>query len=76
MLWPQRPQGFCYINDIVIAIISLLKKGRRVAYIDIDAHHGDGVQTAFYNTDRVLTISIHETGVISLDEVKAVERAG
>jgi acetoin utilization protein AcuC len=63
-------------HDIVIAIISLLKKGRRVAYIDIDAHHGDGVQTAFYNTDRVLTISIHETGVISLDEVKAVERAG
>lgn len=58
----SRASGFCYINDIVIAIVSLLKKGRKVAYIDIDAHHGDGVQEAFYSTDRVLTISIHETG--------------
>lgn len=58
-----RASGFCYINDIVIAIMSLLKRGRRVAYIDIDAHHGDGVQEAFYNTDKVLTISIHETGM-------------
>lgn len=41
---------------------SLLQKGRRVAYIDIDAHHADGVQEAFYTDDRVLTISIHETG--------------
>ena len=54
--------GFCYINDPVIAIKSLLNKGRKVAYIDIDAHHGDGVQAAFYGTDKVLTISIHETG--------------
>jgi acetoin utilization protein AcuC len=46
----------------VIVISSLLKKGRRVAYIDIDAHHGDGVQEAFYRTDKVLTISIHESG--------------
>lgn len=58
----SRASGFCYVNDIVIAILSLLKKGRRVAYIDIDAHHGDGVQEAFYSTDKVLTISIHETG--------------
>jgi len=58
----SRASGFCYINDIVIAILSLLKKGRRVAYIDIDAHHGDGVQEVFYSTDKVLTISIHETG--------------
>ncbi len=54
--------GFCYINDPVIAIEYLRKKGRRVAYIDIDAHHGDGVQKAFYHTKSVLTISIHETG--------------
>ncbi len=59
-----RASGFCYINDIVIAIMSLLKKGRKVAYIDIDAHHGDGVQEAFYNTDKVLTVSIHETGEV------------
>ena len=54
--------GFCYVNDAVLAIKSLVGRGRRVAYIDIDAHHGDGVQEAFYDTDRVLTISLHETG--------------
>jgi len=54
--------GFCYVNDPVIAIHSLLEKGRRVLYIDLDAHHGDGVQDAFYATDRVLTVSVHETG--------------
>ena len=59
---PSRASGFCYVNDAVIAIMSLLKKGRKVAYVDIDAHHGDGVQEAFYGTDRVLTISLHETG--------------
>ena len=57
-----RASGFCYVNDPVIAIMSLLKKGRRIAYVDIDAHHGDGVQEAFYRTDRVLTMSMHETG--------------
>jgi len=60
----RSASGFCYINDPVVAIMSLLRKGKRVAYIDIDAHHGDGVQHAFYATDRVLTISIHETGTI------------
>ncbi len=59
---PSRASGFCYINDIVIAIMAVLKSGGRVAYIDIDAHHGDGVQKAFYTTDKVLTISMHETG--------------
>ena len=58
----SRASGFCYLNDPVIAIMSLLKKGRRVAYIDIDAHHGDGVQEAFYASNKVLTISLHETG--------------
>jgi acetoin utilization protein AcuC len=58
----SRASGFCYINDPVIVIASLLKKGRKVAYIDIDAHHGDGVQEAFYRTDKVLTISLHESG--------------
>ncbi len=58
----SRASGFCYVNDPVIAILSLLRRGRRVAYIDIDAHHADGVQDAFYSTDKVLTISIHETG--------------
>jgi acetoin utilization protein AcuC len=58
----SRASGFCYINDPAIVISTLLKKGKRVAYIDIDAHHGDGVQEAFYRTNKVLTISLHESG--------------
>ena len=58
----SRASGFCYINDPVIGIMKLLSRGKRVAYIDIDAHHGDGVQKAFYESNRVLTISLHETG--------------
>lgn len=55
--------GFCYINDAVLAIKYLLQSGLdRVLYIDIDAHHGDGVQFAFYEDPRVLTISMHESG--------------
>lgn len=59
---PRNAEGFCYINDIVIAILDLLRRGHRIAYVDIDAHHGDGVQAAFYDDDRVLTISLHESG--------------
>jgi acetoin utilization protein AcuC len=58
----SRASGFCYVNDPVIGIMRLLNRGKRVVYIDIDAHHGDGVQKAFYDTDQVLTISLHETG--------------
>jgi len=58
----SRASGFCYINDPVIGILRLLDRGKRVLYIDIDAHHGDGVQKAFYETDQVLTISLHESG--------------
>ena len=55
--------GFCIFNDAVIAIQAFLQKGvERIAYIDIDAHHGDGVQNAFYETDKVMTISIHQSG--------------
>ncbi len=57
-----RASGFSYLNDAVVAIQSLVDRGLRVAYVDIDAHHGDGVQEAFYSSDRVLTISLHETG--------------
>lgn len=44
--------GFCYINDLVLGILELLKHHPRVLYIDIDVHHGDGVEEAFYFTDR------------------------
>jgi len=54
--------GFCYVNDIVIAILELLKYHPRVLYLDIDVHHGDGVQEAFYLTDRVMTVSFHKYG--------------
>ncbi len=52
--------GFCYINDIVLAIKQLITTHKMVMYLDIDAHHGDQVQEAFYSTDKVLTISFHQ----------------
>ncbi|KAK0659321.1 Histone deacetylase RPD3 [Lasiodiplodia hormozganensis] len=54
--------GFCYVNDIVLAILELLRVYQRVLYIDIDIHHGDGVEEAFYTTDRVMTCSFHKFG--------------
>ena len=59
---PSYAYGFCVFNDPVIAIKALVSRGMRVAYVDIDCHHGDGVQHAFYDTDSVLTISVHESG--------------
>jgi acetoin utilization protein AcuC len=59
---PSRASGFCHVNDVVLAINTLLETVNRVVYIDIDAHHGDGVQHAFYEMDSVLTISIHQSG--------------
>ncbi|BAS27059.1 acetoin utilization protein AcuC [Limnochorda pilosa] len=58
----DRASGFCIYNDLVGAITELLDAGLRVAYVDIDAHHGDGVQWAFYHDPRVLTVSLHESG--------------
>ncbi len=55
-------EGFCYVNDAIVAIDMLLARGFRVAYIDIDAHHGNGVQDAYFGDDRVLTVSLHQTG--------------
>eukprot|EP01012_Entosiphon_sulcatum_P022968 TRINITY_DN2794_c0_g1_i1.p1 TRINITY_DN2794_c0_g1~~TRINITY_DN2794_c0_g1_i1.p1 ORF type:complete len:488 (+),score=92.50 TRINITY_DN2794_c0_g1_i1:932-2395(+) len=52
--------GFCYINDAVLGILELLKHHQRVLYVDIDVHHGDGVEEAFYTTDRVMTVSFHK----------------
>ncbi|TYJ53533.1 hypothetical protein B9479_005802 [Cryptococcus floricola] len=52
--------GFCYVNDIVLGILELLRVHPRVLYIDIDIHHGDGVQEAFYLSNRVLTVSFHK----------------
>jgi acetoin utilization protein AcuC len=60
---PDRVSGFCVYNDVAVAIRWLLDNGaRRVAYVDIDVHHGDGVEQVFWDDPRVLTISLHETG--------------
>ena len=58
----EQPSGFCYVADCVLGILELLKYNPRVMYIDIDIHHGDGVEEAFYDTDRVLTVSFHKYG--------------
>ena len=58
----SEASGFCYVNDCVLGILELLKKHQRVLYIDIDIHHGDGVEEAFYTTNRVMTCSFHKFG--------------
>ncbi|KAF4572664.1 Histone deacetylase RPD3 [Pleurotus pulmonarius] len=58
----SEASGFCYVNDIVLGILELLRYHQRVLYIDIDVHHGDGVEEAFYTTDRVMTVSFHKYG--------------
>jgi acetoin utilization protein AcuC len=60
---PDRASGFCVYNDVAVAIRWLLANGaEKVAYVDVDVHHGDGVERIFYDDPRVLTISLHETG--------------
>jgi len=58
----KRASGFCYVNDVVVAIAHLLTQGKRVFYFDLDAHHGDGVEQAFYENPRAFTFSIHQDG--------------
>jgi acetoin utilization protein AcuC len=60
----ERASGFCIYNDAALAVQKLLDGGiRRVAYIDVDAHHGDGTESIFWDDPRVLTISLHESGL-------------
>lgn len=59
---PASASGFCVYNDLGVLISDLVLRGRRVAYIDIDVHHGDGVQAMFYSNPNVLTVSLHESG--------------
>ncbi|MFZ2148343.1 MAG: acetoin utilization protein AcuC [Sedimentisphaerales bacterium] len=58
---PERASGFCYINDVALACIVLAEEGKRVLYLDVDVHHGDGVAYAFYDRRDVMTISFHES---------------
>jgi acetoin utilization protein AcuC len=57
---PERAAGFCYINDVALACMVLAEAGKRVLYLDVDVHHGDGVAQAFYDRRDIMTISLHE----------------
>ncbi|MBN1796858.1 MAG: acetoin utilization protein AcuC [Sedimentisphaerales bacterium] len=59
---PQQASGFCYMNDVALACLVLAENSKRVLYLDIDVHHGDGVQQAFYDRNDVMTISFHQDG--------------
>lgn len=59
---PSRASGFCYLNDSALGCMALAEASKRVLYLDVDVHHGDGVQDAFYGRDDVMTISFHESG--------------
>ncbi|MDT7710346.1 MAG: acetoin utilization protein AcuC [Pseudonocardiales bacterium] len=74
---PSRASGFCVYNDAAVAIAWLLADGvQRVAYVDVDAHHGDGVEAAFYGDPRVLTISLHESGYTAFPGTGFPEESG
>jgi acetoin utilization protein AcuC len=60
--FPQKAGGFCYINDVVLGALALRKAGLKVFCLDLDAHHGDGTQHAFYHDNDVFTVSLHESG--------------
>ena len=72
----DHASGFCYVNDAVLAIYHFLDRGKRVLYLDIDAHHGDGVQWAFYEEPRVLTISFHQDGSTLFPGTGSVRETG
>jgi acetoin utilization protein AcuC len=77
-----RASGFCYLNDVVLGCMRLVAGGRRVLFLDVDAHHCDGVQDAFCLTRDVMTVSLHESGKTlfpgtgSEDEIGAGEGEG
>ena len=74
---PDRASGFCVYNDLAVAIRWLQAHGaRRVAYVDVDAHHGDGVERVFWDDPDVLTISLHETGQLLFPGTGAAEDVG
>jgi acetoin utilization protein AcuC len=60
---PGRASGFCIYNDVALAVSRARDAGHRVLYVDLDVHHGDGVEAIFWNDPNVLTLSLHETGL-------------
>ena len=74
---PERASGFCVYDDPAVAIAWLLANGaERIAYVDVDVHHGDGPQAIFYTEPRVLTISLHQTGLTLFPGTGFVEELG
>ena len=59
---PELASGFCFLNDVALGCTMLAEAGKRVLYLDVDVHHGDGVQNAFYDRNDVMTISFHQNG--------------
>ncbi|VVB71887.1 Histone deacetylase domain protein [uncultured archaeon] len=74
--FPAQASGFCVFNDAALAICILRKKFSRILYLDIDAHHGDGVQQIFYEDQDVLTISLHESGMYLFPGTGFADEAG
>jgi len=74
--FPDRAAGFCYLNDVVLACRTLADAGRRVLFVDIDVHHTDGVQAAFYDRPDVMTISLHQDGRTLFPGTGFVEEIG
>ncbi|RKY07189.1 MAG: acetoin utilization protein AcuC [Planctomycetota bacterium] len=78
----NQAAGFCYINDVVLGCMTLAESGKRVLYLDVDVHHGDGVQEAFYERCDVMTISLHQDprtlfpGTGFVDEIGRAEGKG
>lgn len=74
---PERASGFCVYDDPAVAIAWLLDRGvERVAYVDVDVHHGDGPQAVFYDDPRVLTVSLHQDGRTLFPGTGAVDEVG
>jgi acetoin utilization protein AcuC len=74
--FPDRAGGFCYINDVVLACMVMANAGRRIVFVDIDVHHCDGVQSAFYERSDVMTISLHQDGRTLLPGTGFVDEIG
>jgi len=73
---PDYASGFCYINDVALACLALADAGKRVAFLDVDVHHGDGVQNFFYDRSDILTLSIHESGEFLFPGTGGVSKIG
>ncbi len=73
---PAVAAGFCYLNDVVLGIMELTAAGKRVLFLDVDVHHGDGVQNAFYDRADVMTVSMHETGKVLFPGTGFIDETG